>query len=268
MFLLFYIGFQETKLGIAVNKYRSHEDKAVSDMVKKIIKKWKDQVSSQKAALKHKHHHASTTSTSTSNSSQNTTTASSNSNGSSSSASTNGKVRTAASDGAKTAIHDDKVRNSCLELLYNALVIDSSVSTSEVLAVAKEVEEAVFVGEKGVTSGYRAKIRSLVSNLRDRKNPNLRKRVVSGEISGKKLYSMSPQEMASDEIKKDIEQFKKENLFNAQAAVQKNAVTDRFTCGKCKQKKVSYFQMQTRSADEPLTTFCTCENCGNRWKFS
>jgi transcription elongation factor S-II len=40
------------------------------------------------------------------------------------------------------------------------------------------------------------------------------------------------------------------------------------TCGKCGQKKVSYSQAQTRSADEPMTTFCECTVCGNRWKFS
>ena len=39
-------------------------------------------------------------------------------------------------------------------------------------------------------------------------------------------------------------------------------------CGKCKQYKVSYTQAQTRSADEPLTTFCECMSCGKRWKFS
>lgn len=42
----------------------------------------------------------------------------------------------------------------------------------------------------------------------------------------------------------------------------------RFQCGKCKNKKVSYSQAQTRSADEPMTTFCECMVCGNRWKFS
>ncbi|GAB7364148.1 hypothetical protein MBLNU230_g4699t1 [Neophaeotheca triangularis] len=42
----------------------------------------------------------------------------------------------------------------------------------------------------------------------------------------------------------------------------------RFQCGKCKNKKVSYSQAQTRSADEPMTTFCECTVCGNRWKFS
>ena len=41
-----------------------------------------------------------------------------------------------------------------------------------------------------------------------------------------------------------------------------------FTCGKCKSKKTTYTQAQTRSADEPMTTFVTCLNCDNRWKFS
>ena len=42
----------------------------------------------------------------------------------------------------------------------------------------------------------------------------------------------------------------------------------RMTCGKCKQSRVAYSQAQTRSADEPMTTFCECTVCGNRWKFS
>ncbi|MDA7838820.1 hypothetical protein N9A45_00635 [bacterium] len=37
-------------------------------------------------------------------------------------------------------------------------------------------------------------------------------------------------------------------------------------CGKCKQHKVDYYQKQTRGADEPMTCFCTCLNCGHRWR--
>ena len=40
-----------------------------------------------------------------------------------------------------------------------------------------------------------------------------------------------------------------------------------FKCGKCKKNNCTYFQMQTRSADEPMTTFVTCLECFNRWKF-
>ena len=41
-----------------------------------------------------------------------------------------------------------------------------------------------------------------------------------------------------------------------------------FKCGKCKSMKTTYYQMQTRSADEPMTTYVECSDCGNRWKFS
>jgi len=39
-------------------------------------------------------------------------------------------------------------------------------------------------------------------------------------------------------------------------------------CSSCKCKtKCDYYQLQTRSADEPMTTFVTCLECGKRWKF-
>ena len=39
-----------------------------------------------------------------------------------------------------------------------------------------------------------------------------------------------------------------------------------FTCSKCKSKKTTFYEMQTRSADEPMTVFIQCINCGKRWK--
>ena len=35
------------------------------------------------------------------------------------------------------------------------------------------------------------------------------------------------------------------------------------SCGK---NKCTYYELQTRSADEPMTTFVSCLNCGNHWK--
>ena len=44
------------------------------------------------------------------------------------------------------------------------------------------------------------------------------------------------------------------------------ASTDMFTCNKCKSKKCTYYELQTRSADEPATIFVTCINCGKNWR--
>jgi transcription elongation factor S-II len=67
------------------------------------------------------------------------------------------------------------------------------------------------------------------------------------------------------EIWEDLIEKKKkrdENKFNGNIT----ATTDNFTCYKCKSQKCSYYQLQTRSADEPMTTYVDCLNCGNRWK--
>ena len=39
-------------------------------------------------------------------------------------------------------------------------------------------------------------------------------------------------------------------------------------CRSCKRKtKCDYYQVQTRSADEPMTTFVTCLECDTKWKY-
>jgi transcription elongation factor S-II len=45
-----------------------------------------------------------------------------------------------------------------------------------------------------------------------------------------------------------------------------NMTASLFTCGRCKSVKTTSTQKQTRSADEPMTVFVLCLNCGNRWK--
>lgn len=89
-----------------------------------------------------------------------------------------------------------------------------------------------------------------------------------GGCTGEVLVKMKPEELASDARKQDNSKIRENALFEAERGQNlKKATTDQFQCGKCKQRKTTYFQMQTRSADEPMTTFVTCVNCGNRWKF-
>jgi transcription elongation factor S-II len=69
-----------------------------------------------------------------------------------------------------------------------------------------------------------------------------------------RLSTMTSEEMASDERREENQKLHQQNIFNAKGAAPKNATTNEFMCGKCKQRKVSYYQMQTRSADEPMTS--------------
>ncbi|XP_047138405.1 DNA-directed RNA polymerase III subunit RPC10 [Hydra vulgaris] len=46
----------------------------------------------------------------------------------------------------------------------------------------------------------------------------------------------------------------------------KNVDSTEEKCPKCEFKKAYFMQIQTRSADEPMTTFYKCCSCGHRWK--
>jgi transcription elongation factor S-II len=111
-------------------------------------------------------------------------------------------------------------------------------------------------------------MRSLFQNLKNKSNPSLRKRVQSGEIPPQRFVTMSHDDMKSDDRKAEDARLEKENMNEAMVAQVEKSISKEFQCGKCKKKMVSYSQAQTRSADEPMTTFCECMNCGNRWKFS
>ena len=96
-------------------------------------------------------------------------------------------------------------------------------------------------------------------------NKELFNNIKSKKIKAKDLTYMNHQEMNRKKWDKLIqEKIKRDkNLTNDNLS----AATDEFKCYKCKKRKCTYYQLQTRSADEPMTTFVTCLNCGNRWKF-
>jgi transcription elongation factor S-II len=108
---------------------------------------------------------------------------------------------------------------------------------------------------------YLDHLRSIYINL---KNDKLIEQVVSGEIKSHTIAFMTHHEMQPEKWAEmiRIKSIRDKSKFETQL----EASTDTFTCRKCKSKKCSYYQMQTKSADESMTVYISCLDCGARWK--
>ncbi|PSR87412.1 transcription factor S-II, central domain-domain-containing protein [Coniella lustricola] len=253
-----------TKAGQHIGKLR--HDSSVAEEIraaaKKVVDKWKQAVQSKK----HKSGAAAPTRTSTPSNTASPvppSTPSSNKPYAGDIEKRNHKI-----DHPKIDITDSSVRNNCIIVMYNGICYQNPDSVETVLAKAVEVEAAAYKHFGGDNTEYRAKMRSLFQNLKVKSNTELRRKVRSGDITPAHFVKMTSDELKSQEHKERDKALEQENLNNAQVPQPEKSISDALQCGKCGQKKVSYTQAQTRSADEPMTTFCECLNCGNRWKFS
>ncbi|XP_037444076.1 transcription elongation factor TFIIS-like [Triticum dicoccoides] len=178
---------------------------------------------------------------------------------------------------------NDAARDKYRELLVDAFVKVSKetsdddreeirdlldqVNACDPYRVAVTVESALFERIGRSTGTHKVKYRSILFNLKADNNPDFRRRVLLGEVRPGSLVDMPADEMASDARKLENQQIKEKALFDCERASAPKASTDQFKCGRCGQRKTTYYQLQTRSADEPMTTFVTCVNCNNHWKF-
>ena len=105
---------------------------------------------------------------------------------------------------------------------------------------------------------YLDRLRSLYRNL-----PELAPRIRAGEYEPQQVAFMSHFEMNPSCWQALIQQKMKRD---AQTATTMQASTDMFMCRACKSRKYVYYELQTRSADEPSTIFITCLDCGKNWK--
>ena len=109
---------------------------------------------------------------------------------------------------------------------------------------------------------YSARMKSVLTNLK--KNTALLESIQSGEVSPESFAFMTHLEMNPEQWKDRIEKKIKRDRLKFTSSVE--ASTDMFSCSRCKSKKCTYYEMQTRSADEPTTVFVSCLNCGKNWK--
>ncbi|XP_043566423.1 transcription elongation factor A protein 2-like isoform X5 [Chiloscyllium plagiosum] len=255
---------QSTRVGMSVNAVRKQStDEEVTTLAKSLIKSWKkllDGPAGDKDA-EDKRKECSSSSKNISDSTEQ-------------SSSKRPEPRTPTTPKMTTfppvPVTSDTVRNKCREMLTAALQTDNDYVAigTDCDHMAAQIEEIVFQEMGNTDMKYKNRVRSRIANLKDTKNPNLRKNVLCGNITPEQIARMTAEEMASDELREIRKALTNEAIRERQMAKTGGTETALFTCGRCKQKNCTYTQVQTRSADEPMTTFVFCNECGNRWKFS
>lgn len=250
---------RSTKAGVAVGKLRQNPNKEIGRLASEIVSKWRKHVDAAKDAKKRKLEQSKSPTPKDSPAPP----------PSSYSAPYEGdpEKRHYKVDKVDIARTGHKARDGSIGVLYNGLAYRATESIEEVLQCAMQVEAAAYKVYKE-TPEYAHKIRGLMTSLKRRDNPELGRRVRGGEITPEKFVVMTDSELASEAQRARDRELERENMLKAQVPMAEKSISDSLQCSKCKQKKVSYSQAQTRSADEPMTTFCECTVCGHRWKFS
>lgn len=131
-----------------------------------------------------------------------------------------------------------------------------SAGTEERIAIARHLL-AMFCDEQA-WGRYRGKLRSALFHLQH--SPEVDRRRKLGTLTPEWLVHAEAAELWPERW----------NLSAAGEArireEEETAYCTEFVCERCGERKTQYTQLQTRSADEPATTFFYCLECGNRWR--
>jgi DNA-directed RNA polymerase subunit M/transcription elongation factor TFIIS len=119
----------------------------------------------------------------------------------------------------------------------------------------KKKQESFFVNI------YISKVNDIYYNLNPKNNNYLTLAILDNKVIIENVPYMSPQELFPknwEYIIQKIDNNKKNKDYMEESA---------YPCKRCGLKKCLSYQLQTRSADEPMTTFVDCYACGFKWKY-
>lgn len=148
-------------------------------------------------------------------------------------------------------INDESIGKNIEVTIYNY-----TVNESKNQKIIKKWKNEKFI------EIYSGRLRTIIYNLKN--NQELMNQLKNKQITLKNFSTMTHQEMSTEQWRKRIENKMKRDKSRLTTNIE--ASTDMFTCKKCRSKKCTYYEMQTRSADEPATIFITCLDCGKNWK--
>ena len=155
---------------------------------------------------------------------------------------------------------EDKFSNEDIRLLEKG-IFEAAFNFAIKNHVARSWKSAIFI------EIYREIVRSVFSNIHPDspvKNHRLLIRVIEGEFPLYTLPSMTSYEMFPEKWfeLRDKQLQREQKILEGN----KSRATDQFKCRRCLKRECTYYELQTRSADEPMTIFITCLNCGKEWR--
>lgn len=264
-----------TQIGKTVAKFQKIQHDSIATLAKKICETWRAQVAAAMEESKKRKRDLASSTGSTGESKKDTES----STDTTEPDSKRPKLDTAAtvslsssgSFNASLASTKSSLRNTVQTRLFEGFQKHATAAGGATILnpddCAISIEEALFQLHSGneKSKEYADQYRTLYLRLTDAKNQWLRDAILAGAMSAYDLVRMTPQELASPEEKERLRAMEEE-IMAKKKIQQKKVTSTAFTCRKCQQSLVHYFQLQTRSADEPMTTFIECLNCGNSWK--
>ena len=169
--------------------------------------------------------------------------------------------------------YNSNIRNSACNLLIK--ILDDNKK-------CRQIEKSIYnsclkyAGENNIIKNweniifkslYISRIRSIYSNL-DRNsylgNINFKTKITNGDIDVNKISSISKYDIYPEIWGELLSKLAEKDKLRY--SLKPEAMTDMFKCRKCGSRSCSYYEFQTRSADEPMTQFITCLDCNNNWK--
>jgi len=114
---------------------------------------------------------------------------------------------------------------------------------------------------------YQTRVRHIVGNLIPTtyvQNNKLMADLKSGKFTIESLCDADTYTISNDMWRDYIH--RRQQREKRQLEGNKAMATDQFYCKQCHKRECTYYEMQTRSADEPMTIFISCLNCGKQWR--
>jgi len=153
-------------------------------------------------------------------------------------------------------VGNEKISRQIEQSIYN-----SSIQYSSENNIKRNWANNIF------KSLYLARIRSIYTNLKGDsylQNKNFKARILDNDIDPRTISSLSNYDIFPELWEELLLRLSEKDKLKYE--LKPEAMTDIFKCRKCGSRSCSYYEFQTRSADEPMTQFITCLECNNNWK--